>query len=145
MISSHLSNRLVFIFSLLGLLVAGFLFYEYNLSGPIVCPTGAGCDTVRASSYSRFLGISIPVWGIAFYLGMAILSVVASQKTFVKIVTKLQLVGAVAGVGFGVYLSYLEVFVIRAICFWCVLSFIISVAILLSVLLVRKKNYDNRN
>lgn len=145
MISSHLSNRLVFIFSLLGLLVAAFLFYEYNVSGSIVCPTGAGCDIVRASSYSRFLGISIPVWGIAFYLGMAILSVVASQKTFAKIVWKLQLLGAVAGVGFGVYLSYLEVFVIRAICFWCVLSFIISVAILLSVLLVRKKNYVNGN
>lgn len=136
-------NRVIFVFSLLGFAVSSFLLYEYNLSGPMLCPTGAGCDLVRASPYSSFLGISIPILGVIFYLTMAFLSVVHSHELPTKIVKKLQLIFAVAGVGFGVYLTYLEAFIIKAFCFWCVISFIISLVILCAVLI--KKNYENRN
>lgn len=139
MISSGLSNRLIFIFSLLGFAVSSFLLYEYSLAGPILCPTGAGCDIVRASPYSKFLGISIPILGVIFYLTMAILSVVHSHDLPTKLVKKLQLLFAFLGVGFGVYLTYLEAFVIGAFCFWCVISFIISLVILLLLILGRKK------
>ncbi len=145
MISSNLSNRLVFIFSLLGLFISAFLLYEYNISGPIVCPIGGGCDAVRASQYSHFLGISIPVLGVIFYLGMALLSVVHSHQLPTKILAKLKLLGALAGAGFGIYLTYLEAFVIKAYCFWCVASFIISLAILGIILLTGKDADENRN
>lgn len=138
MISSKQSNRIIFVLSLLGLLVASFLFYEYNIAGSVVCPTGQGCDIVRASPYSRFFGISIPILGVVFYLAMAILSVLRSYIFLNRLVFRLQLLGAVVGVGFGVYLTYLEIFVIKAICFWCALSFIISIVILLSVIKSRK-------
>lgn len=138
MISSNLSNRLIFIFSLLGLIVSSFLFYEYNTSGLVVCPIGTGCEIVRASPYSYFLGISIPILGIAFYLAMAVLAVMHSHNFPKKTVERLQLLGGVTGVGFGIYLTFLEVFVIKALCFWCVLSFIISLAILLLIVLSRK-------
>lgn len=145
MISSQLSNRLVFIFSLLGLSVSAFLFYEYNISGPIVCPVGSGCDVVRASQYSHFLGISIPILGVIFYLAMAMLSVVHSHQLPAKLLVKLKLLGATGGVGFGIYLTYLEAYVIKAYCFWCVTSFIISLVILGAIVLARKETYDNRD
>ena len=138
MISPLFSNRLIFILSLLGLGISSFLFYEYSIAGPIICPTGGGCDVVRASHYSLFLGTPIPILGIVFYLAMAVLSVMRSYIFPNKILFILQLLGSVVGVGFGIYLTFLEVFVIKAICFWCVLSFIISVAVLLSVILARK-------
>ncbi len=144
MISVNLSNRLVFILSLLGLGVASFLFYEYSITGPVICPTGGGCDVVRASGYSRFLGISIPILGVAYYLAMAMLSVIHSHKLPAKLLAKLKLLSSLLAVGFGVYLTYLEAFVIKAYCFWCVLSFIISLGILGAILLARKNN-DNRN
>lgn len=144
MISPHISNRLIFVFSLLGLTVSAFLLYEYSLSGPVICPAGQGCDIVRASPYSKFFGISIPILGVIFYLGMALLSIICSQKLNNKTLLKLQLLGAISGVGFGSYLTYLEAFVIKAFCFWCVLSYIISFMILAAVL-VEKKAYDNRN
>lgn len=144
MISSNLANRLIFLLSLLGLVVASFLFYEYSLSGPILCPTGVGCDIVRASPYSKFFGISIPILGIIFYLVMAAFSVVHSHDLPKKLVRQLQLLVAVTGVIFGSYLTYLEAFVIKAFCFWCVTSFIISVAILL-LIVGRKKTYENRD
>lgn len=137
MISSKLSNRIIFILSLVGLAVASFLFYEYNVAGTIVCPTGQGCDIVRVSPYSRFFGISIPVLGIVFYLVMSVLAVLRTQVFSFRI-HSLQLLIAALGVGFGIYLTYLEVFVIGAICFWCVLSFIISITVLLSVIVARK-------
>ena len=116
-------NRIIFIFSLLGLSVSAFLFYEYNLAGSIACPIGQGCEIVRTSPYSNFLGISIPVWGLFFYFLVAFFSVF---RLF-----KLQFLFALGGFAFGVYLTFLEAFVIGAFCFWCVLSFIISSVILL--------------
>lgn len=145
MITTNLSNRLVFILSLLGLGVASFLLYEYNITGSIVCPTGAGCDIVRASPYSTFLGISIPILGVLFYLAMAALSVLHSHLISKKLLHDLKLFIAIVGVAFGVYLTYLEAFVIGAFCFWCVTSFIISVAILFALLAARKERDENRN
>lgn len=139
MISFNLSNRIIFIFSMLGLAVASFLFFEYSFNGPILCPTGQGCDIVRASSYSHIFGIPIPLLGIAYYLTLAVLSVVHSHQLPHKVIHKLQLFGSAAAVGFGVYLTYLEAFVIKAFCFWCVLSFIISVVIFATIALSRKE------
>lgn len=139
MISQNLSNRLTFIFSLLGLAVASFLFYEYTFSSSVYCLVGTGCDTVRNSSFATFFSISIPVWGMAFYLGMAFFSILRSQNATNKQLFYLQLLGAIGGVVFGVYLTYLELFVIKAVCFWCVLSFIISILLLLSIVLGYEK------
>lgn len=141
---SLIINRLIFVFSLLGLGVSAFLLYEYSLSGSVVCPLGGGCDIVRSSIYSNFLGISLPVLGIAFYLMMGVLSIVRSQKMASKILLNLQLFISIIGVGFGIYLTFLEAFVIKAYCFWCVLSFIISVVILALVLNPKKVN-ENRD
>lgn len=138
-------NRLIFIFSLLGLAVSVFLLYEYSLSGPMNCPVGRGCDIVRASPYSSFLGIPLPILGMAFYLGMAVLAIIRSQNLSGRVLAKLQLLGALSGFIFGVYLTFLEAFVIKAYCFWCVLSFIISGMILLFAFFGLRRNNEQRN
>lgn len=138
MISARLSNRLIFILSLIGLAISAFLFYEYTFAGSVMCPLGQGCDIVRASPYSYIFGIPLPFPGLLFYLVMAVLAVVGSHELPVKIVKKLQFLIALSGVVFGVYLTYLEAFVIKAYCFWCVLSFTISVIILMLIFLRRK-------
>lgn len=151
MISFSVSNRLIFIFSLLGLAVASFLLYEYVFSGTIFCPLGQGCDIVRASSYSHILGIPVPLLGVAYYFTLACLSVVHSHELPHKLVRKLQVIASAAAVAFGIYLTFLEAFVIKAYCFWCVLSFIISIAIFLALILSRKETRkekeldENRN
>ncbi|MBI4038037.1 vitamin K epoxide reductase family protein [Candidatus Daviesbacteria bacterium] len=134
-------NMAIFILSLLGLFVSTFLAYEYSLNGPMTCPiTGSGCDIVRSSIYANFLGIPIPYLGMAFYLTMAILSVFKSHYQERKLIFKAQFWFALAGVIFGVYLTFLEAFVIKAFCFWCVVSFMISVAILVLASILFKKS-----
>lgn len=135
MISSNLSNRLVFVFSLFGLAIASFLFYEYTFANSVYCLVGTGCNVVRNSPFATFFGVSIPVWGIAYYLAMAVSSIIRTHNTENNGLFYLQALGAAFGVAFGIYLTYLEFFVIGAICFWCVLSFIISILLLLSVIL----------
>lgn len=139
-----LFNRLIFVFSLLGLAVVSILLYEYNLSGPVICPIGNGCDIVRNSPYSNFLGISLPILGIIFYVFMTGLSIWRTHNLRDVRFLGLQLLSALVGFVFGVYLTFLEAFVIKAYCFWCVLSFIISGVILLFAVLSwkRSKNED---
>jgi len=121
-----MSNRIIFILSLLGLIVTAFLAFEYIQTGPIVCPiTGAGCELVRKSSYSKILGIDLPYFGILFYIAVATITIWLIQKSD-KLVSGLRLLVSIIGFAFGVYLTFLEAFVIHAWCIWCLTSFIIS-------------------
>lgn len=124
-------NRIIFVFSLLGLFVTTFLAYEYAQSGPIICPiTGNGCDLVRRSGYANLFGVDLPYFGLAFYLAVAYLSVWLTHK-YSKQVYLFRILLSFIGMGVGVYLTMLEAFVIGAYCIWCVASFVISVIIFL--------------
>lgn len=134
-----LLNRSIFVFSILGLAVSVYLAYEYSLSGPINCPIGGGgCDLVRQSQYSSLLGIQLPYFGILFYLVVAFLSIWLTQHAD-KLVTYFRLLVSFSGFAFGVYLTYLEAFVIDAYCFWCVISFTISIVIFILCIIHLKK------
>ena len=133
-------NRIIFILSLLGLFISAFLAYEYSLSSPVICPiAGAGCEIVRKSIYSSLFGISLPYFGIAFYLVIAILSIILANK-YIKRISDLRILGSFFGFAFGVYLTLAEAFLIKAYCIWCIISFIISILILYLAFLKHKKN-----
>lgn len=127
-------NRLIFVFSILGLIISAFLAYEYLQPTPVVCPlTGNGCELVRKSEYSQFLGISIPYIGVAYYFLTAAISIYLTQN-YQKNIDKLRLLTSILSFAFGVYLTYLEAYVIKAFCFFCVSSFIVSIIILVLAL-----------
>lgn len=138
-------NRLIFFFSIVGLAVSAFLAYEYLQPTPVICPiTGNGCELVRNSEYSAILGISIPYIGVLFYTTFAFISIWLSQN-FNKLINNLRALAALFAVLFGVYLTYLEAYVINAYCFWCVCSFIVSIVIFVLTLYTLKgvKNDEN--
>lgn len=131
-------NRAIFVLSLIGFFVSTFLAYEYSQKGPITCPiTGSGCDLVRKSSYSNFAGIDLPVFGLMFYFTLAFLTIFLTQK-FDKLVNRVRILLAFSGFAFGVYLTYLEAFVIKGWCFWCLSSFVVSILIFLLCLMKQK-------
>lgn len=115
---------LIFIFGLLGLLISGYLSYEYSQPSAIGCPIGGqSCQTVRVSPYSSLFGISVPFIGIFFYLAVSTMAVLTLEKEMVK---KLLFILTLGGFIFSIYLTALEAFVIHAFCFWCILSALIS-------------------
>lgn len=77
------------------------------------------CLKVNSSSYAQIKGIPISVLGMFYYMSLLLLTFL-NRKMFVERLIKLLLV---SGMLFSTYLTYLEVFKIKAICVWCVVSF----------------------
>jgi uncharacterized membrane protein len=118
--------------SLTGLFTSAYLYlYKIGRIGTLACGTGA-CDTVQQSSWSRFAGIEVSLIGLVGYVGLLAVSLAALRPGLADHRWPAALMAALAGIGvaFTAYLTYIELFVIHAICRWCVGSAVIIVAIL---------------
>jgi uncharacterized membrane protein len=109
----------------LGVAVAAYIaIAEAGGDSPVCLAGGTGCQTVADSSYSEVAGINIAIFGVVGYLlllGTAFFATDAAR--FAGFVVSL------GGFGYSVFLTYIEVFKIEAICHWCVAS-----AVLMTIL-----------
>lgn len=118
---------IIFVLSLIGFMVSGYLAYEYTQPNSIGCPiAGSGCDIVRNSEYAKFLGVLLPFWGVAYYLVIAFSSIIIIEDKKLLPFEFILVPFTFSGFAFSVYLTFLEAFVINAYCFWCVVSAIIA-------------------
>jgi len=114
----------VALFSLVGILIAAYLYlYKIGVVGTLACGTG-GCETVQLSRWARFLGVEVSLIGLLGYLGLFVVALVGLQPGMVgrRSVSVLLVAMSGAGLAFAGYLTVLELFVIHAICRWCVAS-----------------------
>jgi uncharacterized membrane protein len=127
--------------SLLGLFVSAYLYlYKIGRIGTLACGSGE-CETVQTSQYSRFFGVEVALIGLVGYALLFAVALVALQPGYATSQAPVRLLALLAtgGVLFTAYLTYLELFVIHAICRWCVGSAAIIVSILaLAVLDLRR-------
>jgi uncharacterized membrane protein len=127
--------------SLLGLFVSAYLYlYKIGRIGTLACGSG-GCETVQTSQWSRFAGVEVALIGLVGYAILFVVALIALQPSPGGRRWPADLLAALAagGVLFTAYLTYLELFVIQAICRWCVGSAAIIVAILILALLARRQ------
>jgi uncharacterized membrane protein len=123
--------------SLLGLFVSAYLYlYKIGRIGTLACGTG-GCETVQTSVWSRFAGVEVSLIGMVGYALLLVVALVALRPALADRCGPAAVLVALAagGVLFTAYLTYLELFVIHAICRWCVGSAAIIVTLLLLGLL----------
>jgi uncharacterized membrane protein len=124
--------------SLAGLFISAYLYlYKIGRIGTLACGTG-GCETVQLSSWSRFAGVEVSLIGLLGYAVLLGLSLASLQDPLVgrrQMFATLLLGFSAIGLGFTLYLTYLELFVIHAICRWCVGSAVIISGIFLASLL----------
>jgi uncharacterized membrane protein len=127
------------ILALAGIGVATYIAIAESGGGAPKCLAGGhGCETVARSHYSHLAGINVAVIGIAGYvvlLGAVLVPGDAGRFG--------GLLAALVGFGFSLYLTYLELFVIDAICQWCVASAVIM-ALSLAVAAARAFAYTGR-
>ncbi len=120
---------------LLGMLVAFYLTYVEVRSTKAVCGPVGDCNAVQSSKYARLWGVlPIGLLGLGGYVAMLIVWLVGKSKQ-PKIANLANLVFfgmALFGVIFSIYLTYLEPFVIKAVCMWCLSSAVIMTLILLN-------------
>src|SRR5689334_15198145 len=109
------------VLAVIGIGVATYIVIADSGGGTPKCLAGgSGCETVAHSHYSHIAGVNIAVFGIAGYvLLLASALVPGDAGRFSGFLI------ALVGFGFSAYLTYLEVFVINAICQWCVGSAVV--------------------
>lgn len=113
--------------ALAGIFVALYLYlYKVGAVGNLSCSIGS-CETVNTSKWSMLLGFPIAGWGIGFYVVLLVLALVSIQDRYADsiVVSRLLVLHTGLGVAVSAALTYLELFVIHAICQWCVISAVI--------------------
>jgi uncharacterized membrane protein len=134
---------MVGLLAFIGVFVSTYLtLYKFGYIGSLQCAVGS-CETVNTSRWATFLGLPVAAWGLGFYVAALALVFVGIQERYSD--SRAVALALVALTGWGVlfsgWLTYLELFVIDAICIWCVASaVIVLVMFAISVLDYR----DNR-
>jgi uncharacterized membrane protein len=103
---------------LVGLAIAGYLS-SVELAGNLpYCGPLKGCEEVALSEYARINGIPVAVFGVVLSVALLVLAVAWTRTNLPSLLAAhygLSLIGVV----FELYFTYLEVFVIGAVCIWC--------------------------
>lgn len=125
-----LRKALMFL-AVLGLLDALYLTW-IKLTADGVCVIGEGCEIVNTSPYSSIGGIPIALLGAGAYIAMFVVLYMEPRSKFFDLNGPMLVFGlSLAGVLYSAYLTYLELYVIHAICEFCVLSAIVLLIMLI--------------
>ena len=118
-----------------GLLISAYLTWVHYARAAPVCVGGSGgCETVQSSRYAAILGVPVSVVGLGGYASL-LFSAMLRGEVGVYLGFLIALVGTL----FSAYLTYLEVFVIHAVCQWCVASATVMVAALICAALEARR------
>ena len=117
------------------------LYHHYGASASSFCDFGANfnCDMVNRSIYSAVFGIPVALIGILGYGALLILATLYRAKAKVPLML---LVASLTGLGFALYLTYVEAFVLAVWCILCLssLTLIAAITVLSSVLVAQRVN-----
>ena len=123
-------RQAIVLLALVGLLVATYLWlYKIGVLGELRCGTGS-CEYVQTSRYAALLGVPVALFGVVGYATLLSLGLAGLQPAMASNRRVSVLLAALATVGFGftLYLTAIELFVLHAICRWCVASAVIMTA-----------------
>jgi uncharacterized membrane protein len=124
-------RQTIAVLALVGLVISLYLsLHRLGIIGTLQCGTG-GCETVQSSAYAEFLGFPVAFYGVAGYAALLVVSLVGLQPALVTRRGPTVVLATMATIGFlfTLYLTVIEIFVIHAICRWCVASAIVITAI----------------
>lgn len=110
--------------ALVGVAISGYLAWENSQGKSGVCTVVHGCSTVQQSKYGKILGIPVSVPGLGLYTMLAVSAamVLTNFRGWSSYATLLAFYGALLGLAFSAFLTYLEAFVIDAWCIYCIVS-----------------------
>lgn len=110
------------ILSVLGLATSAYLtIVHYTAPASLACPqtTTIDCAKVTTSPESVIFGIPVAVFGLPFFAAMAVASLPALWRHHGSWIVGGRLTIASVGIVFVLYLLYVELFRVGAVCLWC--------------------------
>lgn len=129
-------NRIIFVLSILGILIAAYVLQGFIRKAPIVC-INTGCEVVRKSPYSYIFGIPVPAFGLIGYSLLAFLTFLRTMSDEKKLLYGILGISTF-GFLFVSWFTYTELFVIRGVCTWCA----VSAVIMTTVFILSVKSYS---
>ena len=121
-------RRLVPPLVILGLIVAGYLAYVETQQVLAVCGPIGDCNAVQQSEYALLFDfLPIAVLGVLGYIALGVAWAIAHWGQFPRAELAHLALASMTwfGIGFSIYLTFLEPFIIGATCAWCLTSAII--------------------
>ncbi len=117
-------RKIILIIAFLGLSDAIYLLIIKLSSNKALCVPGLGdCWSVNNSIYSEWNGIPISVFGMLAYISIILLLTLLNRVSFLKNFNHIFILGiSLIGFIFSIYLTYLQIAVIKAICPFCIIS-----------------------
>ena len=118
--------------SFIGTSISGYLVYAHFFKITPVCLPSAPCEVVLTSRYAEMWGVPLSLLGLLMYISLLSLCICLLQERNEDqgmasiLIYTLSLSGSL----FSLYLLYLEAFVIRNYCTWCLASGIVIWSIL---------------
>ncbi len=137
---------LVIVFSLAGIADSLYLAQHALTNTALSCGIEAisGCNTVAQSQYSQFFGIPLGVYGVIFYTLVFFGAIIARRSSTKRIIQALFGLGVI-GMLFSLYSVWLQLFVINAICIYCMGSFVLALGIFVSTSLLLRTRHEPPN
>lgn len=125
---------ILIILSIFGAINAYFLNWQYRrymeTGTKMFCFLGEDCSKVVGSKYGTHLGLKNEIFGIAYYLTVVAFSLATYYVKFPSYVPILILVMGLAATLFSAYLLYLQAYVLKTFCSWCLIAIFINFLIL---------------
>ena len=130
---------MIAILALVGIAVSAVaLRNHYGHDKSSYCDLGENfnCDIVNRSTYSAVMGIPVALIGILGYATLLALATLYRAKAETPVML---LIAGLAGLGFALYLTYIEAYVLAVWCILCLSSLIVvaAITVLSSALVVR--------
>lgn len=138
-------DLLIPILALAGIGVAGYLTYVETQSVQAVCGPVGDCNAVQSSPYAIIMGI-LPV-GVLGLIGFTMILLAwlvgrYSSDKWTSFASLAMLGMALFGTFYSIYLTYLEIWVIEAVCIWCLSSALLITALLLLSIKPAQEAFD---
>jgi uncharacterized membrane protein len=126
-----------------GIAIAAYLTLVHYRDSLLVCSGISNCETVQNSSYSEVAGVPVALMGLIMFVGLFGMMVLRmARPELADTLTLIIFVLAVGAIAFYIYLTYLELFVIEAICQWCVASSLVTLGLLVTEGILLRRLFD---
>ncbi|HEY4475194.1 MAG TPA: vitamin K epoxide reductase family protein [Candidatus Paceibacterota bacterium] len=123
------------VLSLAGLVNAGYLSYKHFQKKLLVCPINHDCNAVVESKWGHMFGVRNEILGILYYLAMfAGILIFILKPNLILDISNYIFIGTAIGLIFSAFLTYLQKFVIKEYCFYCLISALISLLLFINSL-----------
>lgn len=109
------------IVSFVGFIDSTYLTIEHYRGSSVDCFVSTGCDTVTTSEYSIVFGIPLALLGVLYYLTVFFTAILYAD-TKNKYLAYFLPLAVTAGLFCSVYFVYLQLWVLKAICEYCMVS-----------------------